>query len=795
MKAPFLCLAGLLLASPFLTCVQASGPLTSNPEDLKVDYNVFKDPPQRYKGVRWYNFGMNKLSEDGIKAAIDEAAKVGAYGGIMMTPDRPATTNLSPDYFKASGRRPNPNGVAYLSDEYFKFYKIALDESVKVNLPVSVLYDEVQFPTGSAGGLFYSKYPQDTAKSLEKAEKDITGPGKVEVTIPLPTGIYIGAVLMNLDTFERIDVSDKKNGSNTVAVDAPKGNWKLMVFYLDPTFRKGLCDYLDAKAVDEFINITYQSYYSHFKEYFGKVIQMTFYDEPALHHVAGRTWTPGFNAGFEKKYGYSPMKYYPALWYNIGPETAQARNALYGYRSDLYAENFIGRIAAWCAAHGIDMAGHQDQEEPRSPVATTGDLMKTFKLQQIPGIDDIWVWGRTNVSYKVVTSSAFNWDKPLMMAETFAAYRKFNKQIAYKTTMDQFAMGVNLQVGNRSRKDTWTLGPGQQGGEGPNEPGAEMGRYLGRLSYMLRHGRHVADIAMLYPIASLQSAYAFASPVVSKTKRLGSSPDFYYALEGGIIPPGTDYMDLGETLFRGLHIDYTYIHPEILDGRTSIANGRLTIDNKENREEFRVLILPGCDTLSLASAKKIQEFYQSGGTVIATAKLATRATELKDNKEVQRIIGEVFGLPAEEPMTAEIRASTDDYKTWFAHFNPAGGKAFFLPQPDAAMITSVLKEALPVRDVDVQMPASPVKLAPEYDGALTYIHKVKDGKDIYFFANSQDTPVSVNVVLRGKKDLAIWNPHTGERQKAEAQVSDAGEGTTTVHLALAPVTSTFYVQE
>jgi hypothetical protein len=86
----------------------------------------------------------------------------------------------------------------------------------------------------------------------------------------------------------------------------------------------------------------------------------------------------------------------------------------------------------------------------------------------------------------------------------------------------------------------------------------------------------------------------------------------------------------------------------------------------------------------------------------------------------------------------------------------------------------------------------PVKLYPDYDGALTYIHKIKDGKDIYFFANSQDTPVDTKVVLRGKKTLAIWNPHTGERKPAEAAQS---EEATTVHLSLAPVTAVFYVSE
>lgn len=52
------------------------------------------------------------------------------------------------------------------------------------------------------------------------------------------------------------------------------------------------------------------------------------------------------------------MKYYPALWYDIGPETAAARHALYGFRTELYAENFVGRIAAWCRKHGMGPQTH-----------------------------------------------------------------------------------------------------------------------------------------------------------------------------------------------------------------------------------------------------------------------------------------------------------------------------------------------------------------------------------------------------------------------------------------------------
>ena len=69
----------------------------------------------------------------------------------------------------------------------------------------------------------------------------------------------------------------------------------------------------------KYIEMNFEPYYTHLKEYFGTVIKRTMYDEPAMHLMDGRMWTPNFNREFEKKYHYSPMTYYPALWYSIGP--------------------------------------------------------------------------------------------------------------------------------------------------------------------------------------------------------------------------------------------------------------------------------------------------------------------------------------------------------------------------------------------------------------------------------------------------------------------------------------------
>ncbi|HEY9162062.1 MAG TPA: hypothetical protein VIS94_13375 [Desulfomonilia bacterium] len=106
-----------------------------------------------------------------------------------------------------------------------------------------------------------------------------------------------------------------------------------------------------------------------------------------------------------------------------------------------------------------------------------------------------------------------------------------------------------------------------------------------------------------------------------------------------------------------------------------------------------------------------------------------------------------------------------------------------------------MNHVLPLRNVHVRQPILLLKKSPDYDGALTYIQKIKGGKDVYFFPNSTDKPIDTQVVLHGSKAFRIWNPQTGEPQEAEFTIGETAiQPTTTVHLAL-PVTALFYVQE
>jgi hypothetical protein len=283
----------------------------------------------------------------------------------------------------------------------------------------------------------------------------------------------------------------------------------------------------------------------------------------------------------------------------------------------------------------------------------------------------------------------------------------------------------------------------------------------------------VADIAMLYPIAALQADYNF-----NANRRAGSQ-------SGGTVPGANDYMETGLMLSHSLRVDYTFLHPEVLLGRCNVGQGKIVLNNQVNREEFRVLILPAGDTLSADAAGKLLQFYRGGGAIIATLKLPAQSAEFGRDKEVQAMTAEVFGT------------SLDNSRSYFVKSNSAGGRGYFVPQPDIKILNTILTDVDPVRDVDIQEPPMwPVKLDMNYDGALTYLHKVKAGRDIYFFANSSDNAIDTKVALRGDKNLAIWNPHTGEMEKAETAKSvSGGQPVTTVHLVLPPVRSTFFVQE
>ncbi len=122
--------------------------------------------------------------------------------------------------------------------------------------------------------------------------------------------------------------------------------------------------------------------------------------------------------------------------------------------------------------------------------------------------------------------------------------------------------------------------------------------------------------------------------------------------------------------------------------------------------------------------------------------------------------------------------------------NANGGKAYLAASPTAGTLQAILDDAMPVADVAFEN--SPE--ASSGGGMLSYLHKVRDGADLYYFANSSNDRVDTWVRLRGKHALQTWDPHTGVMTTADCKhETEKGQDITRVRLVLAPVKSVFLV--
>ena len=711
------------------------------------DAAEFRDPSAHYRPKPLWFWNNTTVTEEGIDAQMTGFRDRCGYGGFSILP---FGRNLVP---------------AYLSEEYFALYAHTAEKAAELGLTLS-LYDEYGFPSGSGGAInadgiprFRNRYPRLTMKRLDKIEEEADG-GSVYTRALSDAGRVMAVVAMNVRTKERIDLSDKIT-EGTVVWRIPAGHWKIMQFVCvedeDPNM-----DYLSKEAAEAYISMTHEAYYKHMPEAFGTTITGTFFDEPTLYRAQARCWTPTFNTEYAERYGTDPALLYPALWYDIGDETVSARNALFSFRAELYASAYPRLVSLWSRAHGALATGHQDNEEIENPVGTSADLMKCFKYQDVPGIDKIGGDRPAEKFYKIVSSAAYNWDRSLVMSETYGAMGDIPWDSLYGIAMDQYTKGINMLIPHAVwyNDNDVTFKP-ELSHRSPiyREGLYEFNTFLARLNVLLQNeARYVTDIAVLYPIETMQGEHRFDGPLT--------------AYEGGVKVPDMDYIQIGQRLTDRLGRDFMFLHPEVL-AESCRAGGKhlLTLENERQHNTFNTLIVPSSRTISAANLEKILAFFEAGGKVVFTTRLPEKSTEPGQDDRIAELIEKL--LP---------RNLRDNGR---ANENKRGGRVVFLPDPTTEALGDALGSLSDVYDVEFGPGVRP----------LRYIHKRLDGKDLYYLANLNGRPFDSEIALRGKKRLALWDPHTGTISPLTTRYTRKGNQTVTlVPLRLETSRSAFLVE-
>ncbi len=681
----------------------------------------FKNPPIKFRPQPLY-FWNDTVKAEVVAQQMKQFRDRDGYGGFSIL---------------GFGKKFYPE---YLSDGYFDLYgkTIAAAKKLKISL---CLYDEYGFPSGGAGAKnadgvtrFKNKFPDQTLKRLDKYEEVVVGPSVVYR--PIPAGKIMAVVGMDTVTFKRYDLTNQVY-ANRLKWHVPAGTFKILYFTLvedsDP-----IVDYLDPDAVKDFVSMTHQAYFERFHASFGKTLVRSFFDEPTMYRAKGRIWTGKFNDEFRQRYGYYPYLLYPALWYQVGPDTEAERNLLFGLRTELYALGFTKVVSDWSVGHMLQATGHQDQEEVENPISVSGDLMKVFQYLDIPGIDKIGGPRPAERFYKIVSSAANNWDKPYVMSETYGAMGNIPLETMYSIAMDQYAKGINMLLPHAVwyNDQNVTFKP-ELSYRNPlySEGLPAFNKYLSRLNVVLQApARHVADVAVLYPINTLQGEHRFDGPLKSTY--------------GGMVIPRTDYVDVSNLLIDSLGTDFTFLHPEVFFKNCTSQNGLLKLNNQLNWEEWQVLVLPSMKTITTSNILDAKKFYEAGGKLVFTTRLPWKAMQLNGDSIVQSAVRGIF------PDLAMLAPGDSFPEISMEVSNAAGGKAYYLSNPTAANLRAVLSSSI-VPDV-----------AFESGKPLEYIHKVRDGKDLYFFANNRQKAYVGVVALKGEHRLTWMDPHTGKSVKA-----------------------------
>lgn len=425
--------------------------------------------------------------------------------------------------------------IPYLSELWFERITEIVQYAKEIGMKIW-LYDEDNWPSGYAGGKVLEENPNYCGKHLKKLEIEVDGEDW-ELQLELP----VLCAFKKEENFLRVDLE----------MDRVQEGTKLIVFCQDythwnPAYSKGYyTDMLNKEATICFMKHTHDVYKERLSDYFGSVIKGFFVDEPGFYnnlHLQNIlddntvAWTDNFPQYFQRRNGYDILALLPYLWEEIDQSKKQIRIDFYETLCDMYKENFLDVLRAFCEKNGMELIGHLHYEEfMQKHITTQGNYMRALGSLSVTGLDRIDM-NPEKIAEKYASSAAHQYGSRRVLSETYAL-SGWNLNIQeMKRWMDyQYVRGVNMLVphafyasteGNRNQEC-----PPSEFYQNPYwKYFGQFSEYAHRMSYLMSQGIHQCHAALYYPIHTMQSLYTPQS-----NKRVSEKDEEFQKLAMGLL--------------------------------------------------------------------------------------------------------------------------------------------------------------------------------------------------------------------------------------------------------------------
>ncbi|MDQ2692586.1 MAG: hypothetical protein M3Y68_11175, partial [Chloroflexota bacterium] len=514
---------------------------------IPVEKDNFEKPPREY-GILPFWFLNGELDPEEMLYQLREFRDKGMPGIILH-----GRYGLETDY---------------IGETYLDRIQFAVEEAEKLGLQTWI-YDEMNWPSGTADKRVLKARPDLAQRYIECINMTVRGPWFTYLTgadsryLDFEKSTPVAAFAVRLDgEKEVIDLTPNLSFTNVIPWEAPAGNWRLM--YIVEKIADYYIDAMNPESTTEFLKIGYDPYASAVDGKMSSQMLGFYTDEPAMHYYLSGAenpvvpWTKNMFRRFQERNGYNLRPRLPDLFFDIRPDSARVRYDFYNTLTDFYSEAFYKQIHEWCQENNVLFTGHLLYEEGlRRLIRVEGNLFKHYRHMDVVGVDHLYpIIGNRDrpdehVAMKVGSSAAHQLGSPRLLCESFGGIFMDATMQRMKWIADwEYVLGVNLlnphgfhYTLEGPRKRDWPPSMFYQypwwGYYG------EFSDYMSRLSHLLSGGKHIAKVALLWPMNAMFSTY---------------TPQAHNAIGDRI---ERDFNTLTDLLLR-LHFDYDYLDEDVL---------------------------------------------------------------------------------------------------------------------------------------------------------------------------------------------------------------------------------------
>ncbi|MBQ2805952.1 MAG: hypothetical protein IJF08_02770, partial [Clostridia bacterium] len=594
------------------TFIHFESEVSNEPVLPDIDYSSFwrgegfASPANAHR-MNWVAYGFNNTYRAQVDALLGQG-----YGGIV------SNVNFNQQYLK------DESEFTLLRDTYLYG---------KQNDMTLWIYDEYQWPSGSAYGQVLDTDASWRAAGIEHIRITLD---KAKYTYTPRAGIDLEIKLATVKSAGKTWTPEANGASLSFDLTGEiKGECLLDIYVLrysdeheqDRTDFTTLhhVDLLRPEAVARFIELTHKHYKDSFGEDFS-MVEAFFTDEPGLGNRDMENyivWTEGLDVKFKETYGYELQL--PLLFEGHDEDAQRMRIHYYSLVADLFKTSYIDQISAWCEANGTASSGHLLFEENMNDHVETygGDFMQIIGGMTVPGADTLWVHPNqllsecfigNHMGLRFVASAARNAGKSEVMLE-------YNPSAVSTEDFQNDKMGASIGGATLTRLFGSTvynvINPQY---DYTYDQINQLNTYVGRLNTILDGTIEAGDLAVFYPIATVQA--------------LHNADDVHSSAHGentAAVELNRNYTQFCLDLLQK-QVLYTVIDDQSICAATVTDDGRLAIGNGS----YRTLVLAYGEYISAGAAEKLAQFKEAGGNVVfaVTGYEDYKAIDANDNERV-----------------------------------------------------------------------------------------------------------------------------------------------------------------